>query len=1434
MKKAGFLILLVLFALRAEATLTPTVDVSGPFVTTNGTAPYYLAIPTQLEFQVASDLTVLDVGKSSAPRVPASVLQLGSDYTVTGGGYTTSTGGVVTGNATEMQTGNITIKSGMANSVLSGDLIYIVRSSKVNQITAFSSGGYLTGPMIEQALDKTAMISQNAVNGVATSLHVESWETKNSIPPNLLMPLATRAGKYVAFDKNGNVMLTTNSVSTTNGVQFVTGTAGQISAITTNNNAVISLVATSVTPGSYTNTNLTVDSYGRITSASTGNTGVTSVSAVGQNGIGAVVTTPNTTPVITLNLGAITPSSVTTSGLETVGSLRTSNLTGYLYGNGPSNVTASTTIPAANVTGLATVATTGNYNDLIGKPTLNAGTVTSVATTGSVNGITLTGGTITSSGTITLGGTLSGISNSQLTNNSITVTAGTGLSGGGTVALGGAITLNATGTGTVSSVSVSPNSGVTAGVTNSTTTPTISIGLGAITPTSVTTNTMTFGVNTGVLTVSTGIVGSAAITGSGQAVFNSGPSIAAPTITGAATAVNLTTSGLESVANLKTTGLTGYLYGNSTTNVTASTTIPTSSLSGSVSLTSQVSGILPIANGGTGSSTASLVAGTGIAITGTFPNQTINATGGTGTVTSVSGAGSVNGITLTGTVTTSGSLTLGGTLGSITNSQLTNNSITIAGTSTALGGSISQDTITGLSTTGIVKRTGANTLAIATSGSDYAPATSTTNILYGNGSGGFSPVTVGSGLSFTAGTLASTSAGGSVTNVSVTPNSGVLAGVTNPSTTPAISIGLGNITPLSVTSNAGSFTTLNSSGQTLLATSSGLLGIGVTPAAWSVGGKAFDLGFQGNGLYTYGPNNVGYVSNAYYNGTNWINASSTNSANFLNFSGGSMFFNYATGGTLGSTISWTTGMTLANNGILSIASTAASSSTSSGALVVGNGSSGGLGVGGNGYFGGNVFGNTFVTVPASSSYGSIDLVAPYTNHSGYVEFIANNGNRQGYIGYSDTTGTGDTGRISYQAGTHQFIGNVGIGTDSPSYKLVASSGTSGTSIASDFSGGIATGTEYSALKFTASAYSYIGSEIRGINTNGGVNLGVMAFYTSGSERMRIDSSGNVLVGATANLTGGDSLLFAQGSIWSNYGNSGLSANSNEGYLLFNSYYNGSQNVARNNGYGGRLAFNLSSGYLDYSVGASATAGNPPSGGYNSVMRMYPSYVYVTPTTSSSSTTSGALQVAGGVGITGNAYVGGVLAVNGAASNGYITATSATYLNSAFVGISTASSNGTAYQAGFTASSGSVMYIYTSSGSAGGITVSGTTTAYNTTSDKRLKTPLRSWSLGDRFDDLPIGEFNWLKDGSVGHGTLAQEMYKVYPDVVVKGNDAPTLDSNKQGATWGVDYGKLTVPVIAEVKALRARVKTLEQEQADTQKQLNDLTAKFNQYISTHP
>jgi hypothetical protein len=72
---------------------------------------------------------------------------------------------------------------------------------------------------------------------------------------------------------------------------------------------------------------------------------------------------------------------------------------------------------------------------------------------------------------------------------------------------------------------------------------------------------------------------------------------------------------------------------------------------------SNVTGIVAVANGGTGTATPALVAGTNITITGSFPNQTINSTAsGSGTVTSVA-ATVPSFLSVTGSpITTSGTL----------------------------------------------------------------------------------------------------------------------------------------------------------------------------------------------------------------------------------------------------------------------------------------------------------------------------------------------------------------------------------------------------------------------------------------------------------------------------------------------------------------------------------------------------------------------------------------------------------------------------------------------------------------------------------------------------------------------------------------------------------------------------------------------------------
>jgi len=113
--------------------------------------------------------------------------------------------------------------------------------------------------------------------------------------------------------------------------------------------------------------------------------------------------------------------------------------------------------------------------------------------------------------------------------------------------------------------------------------------------------------------------------------------------------------------------------------------------------------------------------------------------------------------------------------------------------------------------TGILKGNG-TAISAATSGTDYAPATSGTSILYGNGSGGFSNVTIGSGVSFAGGTLSATGTGGTVTSVDV---SGGTTGLTT-SGGPVTSSGTITLAGTLAVANGGTGATTISGAQTNL------------------------------------------------------------------------------------------------------------------------------------------------------------------------------------------------------------------------------------------------------------------------------------------------------------------------------------------------------------------------------------------------------------------------------------------------------------------------------------------------------------------------------------------------------------------------------------------------------------------------------------------
>jgi hypothetical protein len=178
--------------------------------------------------------------------------------------------------------------------------------------------------------------------------------------------------------------------------------------------------------------------------------------------------------------------------------------------------------------------------------------------------------------------------------------------------------------------------------------------------------TLTTTGSSGAATFSGGTLNIPVYTGGGSSGTVTNFSVAAvPAWETASVATSTTTPALTLAA---ATGLTSHKFvgtcGSSTTAALCSIVagdLPT------ISLTSGVSGLLPIANGGTATSSPALVAGTNVTITGSWPNQTINSTAGGGftlTTTGSSGAATYGGGVLNIPIYTGGGGG-GGTLSSL-------------------------------------------------------------------------------------------------------------------------------------------------------------------------------------------------------------------------------------------------------------------------------------------------------------------------------------------------------------------------------------------------------------------------------------------------------------------------------------------------------------------------------------------------------------------------------------------------------------------------------------------------------------------------------------------------------------------------------------------------------------------------------------------------
>jgi len=111
---------------------------------------------------------------------------------------------------------------------------------------------------------------------------------------------------------------------------------------------------------------------------------------------------------------------------------------------------------------------------------------------------------------------------------------------------------------------------------------------------------------------------------------------------------------------------------------------------------------------------------------------------------------------------------------------------------------------------------------------------------------------------------------------------------------------------------------------------------------------------------------------------------------------------------------------------------------------------------------------------------------------------------------------------------------------------------------------------------------------------------------------------------------------------------------------------------------------------------------------------------------------------------------------------------------------------------------------------GSITVNASATAFNTSSDYRLKTNLEPISNGiDRIKQLPVYRFNWIADqnGSKVDGFVAHEVTPVVPEAINGEKDAVDADGNP--IYQGIDQSKIVPLLTAALKEAIAKIETLE-------------------------
>ena len=435
--------------------------------------------------------------------------------------------------------------------------------------------------------------------------------------------------------------------------------------------------------------------------------------------------------------------------------------------------------------------------------------------------------------------------------------------------------------------------------------------------------------------------------------------------------------------------------------------------------------------------------------------------------------------------------------------------------------------------------------------------------------------------------------------------------------------------------------------------------------------------------------------------------------------------------------------------------------------------------------------------------------------------------------YTAPSGTAGNAITFTQSMTLDASGNLGIGTSSPAVKAdVINSSTYQLRVATttgNYSdGGIFLGAFGTSDQNYWGAIQYVQSDQttrivnKSFNATGGIDFYVATTLTP-ARAMKLDSFGNLGLGVTPSAWSGSWRAFQFGSAGSVSAHVAVAAtrfSSNE----FDGTYINSTQATRYEQYEGQHKF--------YTA-PSGTAGNAIS--FTQVMTLDANGRLMLGATSVPDSGLSFYNSNGTVGLghylsASVGYMGtwtnhpvafatngseraridssGNLLVGTTSGSGRITSVSASGgLAGVFFGAGSGSKPLFVYndQSSGATSSTQIEFANSTGGTVGSITSNGSSTAYNTSSDYRLKNitgPITT--SGAYIDSLNPVEGTWKADGSTFVGLLAHEVQEVSRTTVATG----TKDGEEM---QGMDYSsaEIIANLIAEVKALRTRVAALE-------------------------